>query len=64
MNAHELKPQHWYWIRRRDGTIAPYQFHRLASPIGSNQIRGEFFVGSMIQVFSIGHVVGEAARLQ
>ena len=53
-----LKPQQWYWIRREDGSLAPYRFHQYRHQRGRRM--GEFFVGSMVQTFPLSYVVGRA----
>ena len=54
------KPTKWYWVRREDGSIAPYRFHRTKTDTRGRQL-GEFFVGSFIRTFPISAVIGEAA---
>lgn len=58
MSDEDLKPNHWYWIRREDGSLAPYRFHRRSNT--AKRAVGEFFVGSFIQRFPLSAVVGEA----
>lgn len=60
MDPRELKPGNWYWIRRRDGSVIPYRFHKLNPRSEHQPNSGQFFVGSFIQSFSLGRVVGEA----
>lgn len=60
MEPSQLTPQHWYWIRRDDGTLAPYLFHRIRPDRSTGQRTAEFFVGSMVQTWSISRVVAEA----
>ena len=55
-----LIPKSWYWIRRADGSLAPYVFHRLIADENSNRQRAEFFVGSFIQTFELSQIVGPA----
>lgn len=55
----QLLPRRWYWVRRGDGSIAPYVFHRLRHDAVLDQWVGEFFVGSFIQTFRLNQVVGE-----
>ena len=55
-----LKPSHWYWIRRRDGSLAPYLFHRYVESAKDEKREGEFYVGSMLQKWPLSAVVGEA----
>ena len=56
--AGELKQGQWYWLRR--GTnLVPYRFHRIRES-HSAKLEGEFVVGSMIVVFPLSAVVGEA----
>lgn len=59
MSPEQLQPRHWYWVRRADGSLAPYQFHRLGAVV-ENQPTGEFYVGSLLQVWPLGRVVAEA----
>ena len=54
----ELKPNHWYWIRSQDGSLAPYRFHRRSD--NGRQAAGEFFVGSFLRRFRLSAVAGEA----
>lgn len=56
--SEELKPNHWYWIRREDGSLAPYRFHRQSDD--RRQAIGEFFVGSFVRRFPLSAVAGEA----
>ncbi len=58
MDPERMKPKHWYWVRRDNGSLAPYRFHQLSPSETTRQ--GEFFVGSMLQTFSLSRVVGEA----
>lgn len=59
MTADELKPKSWYWIRRPDGTLAPYVFHRISrDPQG--QTVAEFFVGSFLVTFQLSQIEAEA----
>ena len=60
MLPEELKPNHWYWIRREDGSLAPYRFHQISSRPKPGKLTGEFFVGSMIQTMPLNQVVAEA----
>lgn len=55
----DLTPTRWYWIRRDDGTIAPYRFHQAKTDTKGRRL-GEFFVGSFIRTFPLSAVVGEA----
>ena len=62
---HDLQTNRWYWIRRDDGSLAAYRFHRTVSNTSratgrSDDDYGEFYVGSMLQTFPLGRVVGEA----
>lgn len=59
MQPKQLKPKQWYWVRRDDRTIVPYRFNKLRDSI-AGRLEGEFFVGSMICVFPLSSVVGEA----
>ena len=62
MLPEELKPNHWYWIRREDGSLAPYRFHRTgrnardlvagfgAGSVGASVGRcGRFAIGACLQ---------------
>ena len=66
MTADELTSKQWYWIRRNDGSLAPYRFHRLADEAehrpadGQSAAIAEFFVGSFLQHFRLSQVVAEA----
>jgi len=60
MTAADLQPSHWYWIRRADGSLAPYRFHQLRPAKIGSQPTAEFFVGSKIQHWPLSCVVGEA----
>ena len=59
MNDPSLKANHWYCIRRPDGSLAAYRFHRLGTDRAGLPV-GEFFVGSFIRAFRLSDVVGEA----
>ncbi|MFK7819725.1 MAG: hypothetical protein AB8G99_13480 [Planctomycetaceae bacterium] len=59
-NDSGLKAGQWYWIRRKDGAVVPYRFHKVREQPYSNKFEGEFFVGSMICVFPLSAVVAEA----
>lgn len=54
-----LIPARWYWVRRDDGSIAPYRFHQAKTDSRGRRL-GEFFVGSFIRTFPLSAVVGEA----
>lgn len=56
----QLIPRHWYWVRRKDGSLAPYVFHRQSTDPKTGRLVGEFFVGSFIVTFGLNQVVGEA----
>jgi len=58
MDEPELKPNHWYWLRRADGSLAPYRFYRVVPR--RDRALGEFFVGSFVRTFPLSQVVGEA----
>lgn len=58
MDEQSLKSKCWYWVRRSDGDLAPYRFHRVKQ-LGKVRC-GEFFVGSMLQTFPLSRIVGEA----
>ena len=61
MTSIPLKPEQWYWLRRDDGSIAAYRFHRLkAAPRDGAATCGEFFVGSMLQTFPLSRVIAAA----
>ena len=60
MQSEELQQGRWYWVRRENGTIVPYRFHRVVPRRANQPMTGEFFVGSFIQTFSLGQVVGQA----
>ncbi|MFM8251698.1 MAG: hypothetical protein ACKOBW_08905 [Planctomycetota bacterium] len=55
----QLIPRRWYWVRRSDGSLAPYVFHRLRYEEAPAVWVAEFFVGSFIQTFRLNQVVGE-----
>ena len=55
----ELKPTYWYWVRRDDGSIAPYRLHQTKTDALGRRL-GEFFVGSFIRTFPLSAVIGEA----
>ena len=55
----EMVPMQWYWIRRDDGSLAPYLFHQAKRDTWGNQV-GEFFLGSKLTTWSLGRVVGVA----
>jgi hypothetical protein len=56
-----LQPNQWYWIRRADGSLAPYRFHQLRPAKFGSQPTAEFFVGSMLQHWPLSSVVGKAS---
>ncbi len=60
MTEDYLKTEHWYWIRRDDGSLAPYRFHRVRRDEKTGSMVGEFFVGSFLQSYPLSRVVGEA----
>lgn len=60
MEPDQLLPTHWYWVRREDGSLAPYRLHRVVEDGADGRLVGEFFVGSFIRIFPLGSVVGEA----
>ena len=60
MATDELIPRRWYWIRRDDGSLAPYVLHRTRRDPKTGRRVGDFFVGSFIQTFGLNQVVGEA----
>jgi hypothetical protein len=55
-----LLTKQWYWIRRADGSLAPYVFHKLETDECSGRERAQFFVGSFLQTFELSQVVGPA----
>lgn len=57
---HDLKPEAWYWVRRDDGSLAPYRFHRVRRDAKSRTLIAEMFVGSFIQTFPLSRIVAEA----
>jgi hypothetical protein len=59
MDGSQLKINQWYWIRREDGSLAPYRFHRIAND-SSGRTLGQFFVGSFLRTFPLSYIVGEA----
>jgi len=59
MDSRDLIPKHWYWIRRGDGSLAPYVFHKLGED-RAGHVMGEFFVGSFLQPFKLSQIVAEA----
>ena len=59
MDSDQLKTHTWYWVRRDDGSLAPYQFHRVRSDTAGRSI-GEFFVGSLLHGWPLSRVVAEA----
>ena len=61
--ADNLVPMQWYWIRRDDGSLAPYLFHQKKVDAQGNQL-GEFFMGSKLTTWSLGRVVGVAEMPQ
>lgn len=60
MTEANLQPNQWYWIRRADGSLAPYRFHQLRPANTGGQPTAEFYVGSMLQHWPLSCVVGEA----
>ena len=59
MNPDQLKPQVWYWVRRDDGSLAPYQFHCVRSD-AEGRLIANFFVGSLLHGWPLSRVVAEA----
>ena len=57
--SQELQSMQWYWIRRDDGSLAPYLFHQ-AKKDASGRMVGEFFMGGKLTTWSLGRVVGIA----
>lgn len=60
MNADVLQSADWYWVRRPDGSVAPYRFHRVRRDNVDGPELAEFFVGSMVQAFPLSAVVAKA----
>jgi len=60
VDAEQLKANQWYWVRRHDGTLAPYRFHAVRRGRDSNNLEAEFFVGSMLTSWPLSHIVAEA----
>jgi hypothetical protein len=56
----DLKPEGWYWVRRDDGSLAPYRFHRVRRDAKTRAWVAEMFVGSFIQTFPLSRIVAEA----
>jgi hypothetical protein len=59
MEAHQLQQRHWYWIRRKDGSLAPYVFHQTRHD-DEGKIVADFFVGSFLVPFGLNQIEGEA----
>lgn len=59
-----LQPNQWYWIRKPNGSMAPYRFQRTKRDPRTGTLVGEFFVGSMIVTFPLNAVAGKAAMPQ
>ena len=59
MDAADLIPKRWYWIRRTDGSLAPYVFYQVRQDYRGKTV-AEFFVGSYIQTFGLNQIVAEA----
>ncbi|MBK96247.1 MAG: hypothetical protein CMJ79_11115 [Planctomycetaceae bacterium] len=55
----QLESMKWYWVRRDDGSLAPYLFHKKKRDPHGNLV-GEFFMGSKLTTWSLGRVVGVA----
>jgi hypothetical protein len=60
MEAHQLEPRQWYWIRRRDGSLAPYVFHQTRRD-DEGKLVADFFVGSFLVAFGLNQIEGKAA---
>ena len=60
MSPDELKSKHWYWVRRDDGSLIPYLFHKVRHDPKSQQLVADFFVGSFLRSWPLGRVLGEA----
>ena len=50
MDPELLTPKTWYWIRRGDGSLAPYVLHRVREDVATGGVVAEFFVGSFLQL--------------
>ena len=57
MEPDELKPNHWYWVRRGGGAIVPYRFHKLR--VGK-RFAAEFFIGSFLCEIPISDIIAES----
>ena len=64
MDTESLTPKTWYWIRRGDGSLAPYVFHRVREDVATGGVVAEFFVGSFLQAFRLNQIVAEARMPQ
>lgn len=60
MTPDELIPKNWYWIRRTDGSLAPYLLHRVLAPTNEGSSKAECFVGSFLQTFPVNRIVAPA----
>jgi hypothetical protein len=60
MTTDQLRPRHWYFVRRDDGSLAPYQFHGVRHDPRRGQVVAQFFVGSLLQEWPLSRVVAAA----
>lgn len=60
MEPEQLQQRHWYWIRRKDGSLAPYVFHQTRHD-DEGKLVADFFVGSFLVPFGLNQIEGEAA---
>ena len=65
MDPLRLEPNHWYYLRKRDGTLVPYRLHRvLFSDHEGDESKStaevEMYVGSMLARFPASAVVAPA----
>lgn len=60
MEPEQLQQRHWYWIRRKDGSLAPYLFHQTRHD-EEGKLVADFFVGSFLVPFGLNQIEGEAA---
>lgn len=59
MEPEQLQQRHWYWIRRQDGSLAPYVFHQIRRD-DEGKLVADFFVGSFLVPFGLNQIEGEA----
>src|SRR5262249_18371485 len=60
MEPEQLQQRHWYWIRRKDGSLAPYVFHQIRRD-EEGKLVADFFVGSFLVPFGLNQIEGEAS---